>query len=474
MSGEREPRSLEHQVFSGDEFLDVYGRPTAGIEVNSFNDFLYSSLGMVNDYYGLEDMYANNAALPDRLRNRLYTTLYPGSQGRELYSIARADARVISLLHYMAFYRDFKRTENLGSDREKFDKLVFGIGSDTDVEQYLDYAHLPGSRSIDDTPVYKQRIEGGMPKAMRLLVAAQSLAQLSFERGYREKSAYALSRVPDLWRFSELETRSAINAAAEFCKEGLFSIVTADRQLAHKYILESDSDSIELLGGEDKLIKTATRAFRQFVEANGKVDNPQTREWLDMAAIVPSIGVLFPLDSRRTIAREVFLKKPRIPSDNLLDYIPRSEAAHLSRVYIEKAAAQPDDGKSGKLGLHYVATALKLPQDVFDGLVYEEYKEEFQVIHKCMPDRYAEILKSFAVKYRAAHNWLDKELIDLAKAYRRVINSGDLYWPIQGWSGAEGEEEFAMELGAKRDKAMRKLEELEGQIRRQVSGLVES
>ncbi|MGC1177309.1 MAG: hypothetical protein WA843_04525, partial [Candidatus Saccharimonadales bacterium] len=143
----------------------------------------------------------------------------------------------------------------------------------------------------------------------------------------------------------------------------------------------------------------------------------------------------------------------------------------LSKLYITEQIAAEDDKENRDrytTRRRWAATALQCSQELIDGATYRDHEAVFKIIEDYAAPEDVE-LQEFTSKYKEAAGCLDDELVSYLQQYARIISSGDLMWPTQGWSGAPEEEAVVNKLSVRRDEATRRLNELEKLINQKIT-----
>lgn len=435
--------------------------------------------GFRYDAMGVDSMddsfrYGRRAADENSALGRIYKAVYPEATERERFVIGLCDAAVLVRLHWLRHDSLFTpETQMYDADKGFFEAATFG----TSPEEAVRHRYLPVSeKTCEETPLIKERIEHGMPRIMQLFMASRAIDSL-VNFGDSETVAAGLYHVPELWNLSPEETRAVTRLVVEYADDArLLSIITADERLVERYANEAGLLDIAEFGGPERLLVTAHSAFKEFIKAHGEKQGAVT--WLNLeASLSAELEAVFPHQARKELAYETWLDDPHEPSLAEQLYISLPEAAMLGRLFIEdKIEASDSDTPGEKLGGRYriarrfAASRCECPSEVLDGATYWDYRNVFDMV-----EAYAQTddsaLHSFVGHYKTAAEQVDEELAGYLDDYAAVIRSGDLIWPIQGWSGAPEEEEVAKRLGEQIDAARARLRAAEEHIAEKVGAL---
>ena len=428
-------------------------------------EFLTSVIGIRHTDDGYH--YVRHAS-QDGALGRFYLKVYPGSSERERYGIAWADLAAIARTHYLLWDSENDPSARMfDADKGLFDEAVLGMSLDEKSQP-----SFPVRRDIlEESGLYRQRLEQGMPRVMQLFVATQAVDRFENSSDWRHGHANAFYHLPELWNLSDEETKAVTRLAASYDKRGanVLSLITADERLLERYREEDGTLDIDKYGGPEALLKTARQAFERFVRWGQ--DSKDAVEWLELdAALGDQLAEVFPYEARQELAYKTWIKHPIEPSEALQTYITLEEAANLSRLYIQEQIDKSDSEESERreIGRRRVAINMGLSKQIIDGATYWDHKNMFTLIDN-HADPEERDLHDFLNHYRQAAEEVDEELAGYLDDYAAVIRSGDLVWPVQGWSGAPEEEEVVLSLSARRDRARQKMHEAENAVRHKIN-----
>lgn len=435
--------------------------------------FLLESSGMRSTDDGHH--YVRRASTDSGL-GTLYSQIYPTAGSEERYCIAWADVAAIARTHYLLWDSFNDPSERMyDADKPLFDEAAFGLSLD-DERSRFDFPVR--TRVLEESPLYRQRLEQGMPRVMQLFVATQAMQRLNGDKHWRQKHANAFYHLPELWDLSDDETKTVTQLVAGNGKYApqLVSLMVADDRLLERYRGEDGVIDVELYGGREALLANAQDAFKQYIRWGAR-NSVESQEWLEMESnLEAELADIFPHEARKTMAFEEWLKHPQpgLPDANLLTYISLPEAVRLSQQYIAEDIERFDSDNiretkiSGRSSRRWAARKLDCPPSMVDAATYYDYEELFNIIEAHAEPNAPEIM-NFAAHYRTAAESLDNELAGLLKDYYYAATDSGLLWPIEGWSGAPEEEEVARQMSAERDDKFKKLHNLEDTIREKVS-----
>ncbi len=394
----------------------------------------------------------------------LYEILYPDADEKETYAIAACDAFAINALSWLGNDSRYDPSRHMYEcDKRAYDRLTFGVKpSDIKPESIPEF---PRSNLIPELPAYQRRIEQGMPKEMQLFLAASAMDRLINRSDWLQISANMLYDLPQALSLTLNET-IAVTEVAVAKNPGLVSIVVSDERLRRRYGKTQGEVLVIDLGEEVHLAKTAEQAFLNFLAGNGEGDRAQ--EWINLeSAMSDRLTLVLPFGQRKELAATHWRAKPALPHNTLRAYVTPGEAAQLSRLYVSDVIADYPR-HDGAWGLSHAAISLNCPQSVIDAAVYRDYQYLFSIIEEHAPEDDAE-LHSFADRYRVANESSDEEVLSLVKDYRDIVRTGDLYWPVDGWSGAPEEDEIARSMGQKRSSALMRVDLIKAELKAKLS-----
>ena len=436
------------------QFMDMaYAQTDMGLtQLESFISGVHTTRRTSVNTYN-EFAMRQSAAVDD-----IYATFYPTDDMHELRAIARYDAAVLCTIWTIAEYGRFNPDETYDSDRQEFTQGVFG--------QTLNSVKIPyNHRELADMPVLKARIEQGMPRGVQLFMAAYAMSNLNARHDYRKVHAEALYYLPELWNLSDEEIRAVTQACANSqYGSNILSLAVADERTLVRYANLEGSMDVEVLGGYDALDTLAQESFLEFIEANGRGD--QAYAWVDLSRAIPELIDRFPMQARKDIAEQTWLRRPFVPNDAVKAYLSPRTTAELSYKYVGEQVELSDTASKKKHTAWTVydsARSLDCPSDVAAACIYKSYEMQFQLMQAgaLMNDK---VLHNFAKAHKDAYEQVDPELMDLMSKYTDIIASGALYWPVDGWDGTEESKEVSESMSTEHSKAMNALRTLREQI----------
>jgi hypothetical protein len=453
-------------------FVELAHMPAAeGSDRTALQSFLVSNprnLDEAHNYVGW--------AVSDNVHGKLYGEIYPEATTEERIGIAWADVAAIVRTHYLLWDSCNDPSERMyDGDKPLFDNATFGLVLDENRSRF----DLPvRERTLEESPLYRQRVEQGMPRVMQLFVAVQAMHKLSSDKDWRQKHANAFYHLPALWDLSDEETRvvTSLTASTSQYAPHLVSLMAADERLLERYRGENGTIDVERYGGREALLANAQDAFKQFIRW-GSRNAAESQEWLDMESnLEVELADVFPHAARKSMAFEEWLEHPQPaqPDEALQRYISLPEAARLSTQYISEDIERFDSGDiqetkiSSRPSRRWAARKLECSPEVVDGATYRDYEELFDIIETCDETGSAEV-KEFVARYKTAGATLDGELTDLLKDYYYAATDRGLVWPVQGWTGAPEEEEVVRQMSAERHKKFQKIRDLEETIKQKIA-----
>ncbi|MGC1176909.1 MAG: hypothetical protein WA843_02465, partial [Candidatus Saccharimonadales bacterium] len=313
MKAERLPTIEQSSPENIDRFMRLSSLPT---DATATESTLLSNLVLYGNSIGYQSWEGHQFgihATQERALGRLYGALYPDADALQTQALARCDAVAIRYLRDLGQHSDYDASgATYDYDKKKFDEASCGVAYDGEIWP----EGFPKWESIISDPLVRHRVEQGMPRTMQLFLASAAIAELNSESDWRPISANRLYNLPAIWNLSAAETLAITQAASTYAygkEAGIASIIAADNRLRERYSAEDGFIDIKLVGGEEKLLRTAEASFREFIRSNGHQES--SREWRDIEdTFRGTLEQIFPIEQRKNVAFEAWMKNLKAPA----------------------------------------------------------------------------------------------------------------------------------------------------------------